>query len=306
MHTNVIPINSSRLALLANYLDRCPAAEKFYSDLDFGWIGAEGSQARSDRKYVGPVGAKPWESRILAMTFSDASVFLSASAEAILAVSRLITDPALGEKGFVGIDACCRASIESAAKAYWIVDPSVTAHDRACRGLLEHLHSALQAERLAKAMGWGQPVNELGISEASSDLEAKLTELGVSITWNRDRTIPTLDGITRPSISSQITSLVHATPYSGDKRMVYNLMSASAHATLYGILRVYTPGEKTPAGESTLDRNLDHRIVESSVGVTLMSFLAALKRVVEVMGWNAWKVWTLENMAYRVIMEGPR
>jgi hypothetical protein len=155
-------------------------------------------------------------------------------------------------------------------------------------------------------MGWGQPVNELGISEASSDLEAKLTELGVSITWNRDRTIPTLDGITRPSISSQITSLVHATPYSGDKRMVYNLMSASAHATLYGILRVYTPGEKTPAGESTLDRNLDHRIVESSVGVTLMSFLAALKRVVEVMGWNAWKVWTLENMAYRVIMEGPR
>jgi len=172
--------------------------------------------------------------------------------------------------------------------------------------LLEHIHSALQAERLPKAMGWGQPVNELGISETSSDLEAKCVELGVSITWNKDDTVPALDGITRPSISSQISSLVHATPYSGDKRMVYNLMSASAHATLYGILRVYTPGEQTPEGEPTLDRNPDHRIVESSVGVTLTSFLAVLKRVVEVMGWNTLKVYTLENMAYRVIMDGPR
>jgi hypothetical protein len=45
-----VPIDATRMELLANYLLRCPAAEKFYNDQDFAWLGTAGSQATAEQR----------------------------------------------------------------------------------------------------------------------------------------------------------------------------------------------------------------------------------------------------------------
>lgn len=147
-------------------------------------------------------------------------------------------------------------------------------------------------------------VNDLGISESTADLQAACAGWGLATQQNQN--VWYVDGVRTPSATAQIVDLVGRTLYSQDKRMVYNLMSASAHGTLYGLLRAYVPDEPTEAGEPTVVRQIDHRIIESSVGVAVMSFLANLNRVVDLMGWSWIKVTSLSKMAGALIQEGPR
>jgi hypothetical protein len=75
---------------------------------------------------------------------------------------------------------------------------------------------------------------------------------------------------------------------------------------MYGLLRSYRPADETFFGERFFERFADHRIIESAANVTLTAFIAAMERVVELMGWSYLKITSFKGMAYSVITSGPR
>jgi hypothetical protein len=239
-----LAIDAGRMELVANYLMRCPAAEKYYSDLDVAWRGAVGSQIETERGYLGPDPQHPWSERNIQSAYSMARVGLTAVAEQAMAIARLITDPTLGLHGLLGVDACCRSAVEISSRVFWLTDPSLSAHVRACRSMVDRLYSAVEAERVATAMGWK---GVSGISQTSDSVRQSCDSMGLGITGGS--LSPEVGGEKRPSATQLITALVEATPYRESRHMIYNVLSASSHGTLYGLLRSFRPTDETYQGE---------------------------------------------------------
>lgn len=55
-----------------------------------------------------------------------------------------------------------------------------------------------------------------------------------------------------------------------------------------------------------MERMVDHRLLESAVGVVMISYIVILQRVVELMGWPDYRVRSLHGMTHRVLSESPR
>jgi hypothetical protein len=299
-------IDATRMELLANYLLRCPAAEKFYNDQDFAWLGTAGSQATAERGYRGPDPSKPWEPRIVSTAYANSRVALTAVSEYAMAIARLITDPPLGPHGILGVEVCCRAAVEIGAHAYWLLDPGISAHDRVCGNLVAQLASSYEAENVGRAMQWRESVRELGISPTTEELRRKYADLGLRVTGRLRENSLAVDGISQPSARSAISDLAAATPYAAYRRIVYNTLSATAHGTLYGLMRMFVSTDEIEDGEPVVERFADHRIIEAAAGLTMTSFIVVLRRAVELMGWNDLKAISLGNMMGHVLATGPR
>src|SRR5580704_10850280 len=108
-----MPPDRSRLDVLAEFLSRPAELETRYSEVDFGWKGAAGSQAEREGSYTGPRPAEmEWNPRVTMTTRASIRLLLTCMAEQCLAVGRLITDETLGAHGILGPEACARSAVE--------------------------------------------------------------------------------------------------------------------------------------------------------------------------------------------------
>jgi hypothetical protein len=198
--------------------------------------------------------------------------------------------------------------MELGAFAYWLLDPSVSAHQRACRNLVSQLGSAYEAERVASTAGWHQTVRELGISPTVAELREKFDSLGLTITGQHgDRRRPlSVDGVATPTATASIKDLVRETPYSENAAIAYSTLSATTHGTLYGLMRMFMSTEEIANGERVIERFADHRVIEASAGLTMTAFVVVLRRAVQIMDWDHWKALTLGNMMGSILVDGPR
>jgi hypothetical protein len=300
-----MPVDPSRLALMANYLRRPAEIELFYGGYDFAWQGSQGSRAEKERVYPGTQTHDfMWHPRVQTFVHAQIRLGVTALAEQSLAIGRLITDPDIGVHGILGVEACARSAVENGAKAWWLLDPEIDAHQRIRRYWLEQLYSAFAAETLASQMGWALPVDELGFSPTSHRVRRSCLEMGLTV--GGDRRKPLVDGESRPTATDMVSDLLDATVFRESKEMVYRLLSATTHGTAYGMLRAYRPTDETHLGERIVERIADHRIIESAASVTLESFAVLMDRVVDFMGWDHWKITSFRNMVGNLVTTGPR
>ena len=170
--------------------------------------------------------------------------------------------------------------------------------------MAEQLSSAVEAESAARAMGWTKPVDELGISTTSASVKVKCRSLGLRPKVKNFDVF--VDDHRRPSASMLITQLVDATPYRRSRGMVYKVLSATNHGTLFGLLRSYESGEPTDRGEETINLIADHRAIEASAGLVMVCFMAVLNRIVTVMGWSWYRATSATSSMHSLLSRGPR
>lgn len=300
-----LPIDRSRLDLLANYLARPAEVEMFYTEEDFAWEGSAGSIADLERQHRGPAPHdRSWPPRLALFTHSLIRLWVTVMAEQSLAIARLITDPDIGVHGILGVEVCARSAVESGGKSWWLADPGINAHERIVRYQLEQLHSAFAAETLASEMQWREPVDRLGFSVTSDQVMRSCSELGLVV--GGSRRFPSIDGVVRPTTTDMVSDLLTETVFRDSKAMVYRLLSATTHGTVYGIMRAFRPTDETLRGERVVERFADHRIIESAASVTLEAFAVLFERIVVFMGWSPYKSQSFRNMVGHLVTSGPR
>ena len=299
MSFKFVPVDHDRMELVADYLRRPALIERFYSEPDISWSGAPDSIARSERAYPGP-GGTDW-SREVGTAYAAARLLVIGMAEQMLAVARIITDPELGAHGLLGTEVCCRSAVEFGTRAWWLMDPAISVRDRVSRYFVDQLYSALQAGRLEAAMGWDP--NRTG-SPSPSDLMGRCQRLGLGVTLVAGTYV--VEGQHRRGSTDLVTELVGETLYGFDREMVYRLMSATTHATLYALMRSYRIPDQDVDGEPILWRDADHRLIEASAGVALACSSCVLDRAVLLNGWSRYRAQSFKTMLYSVLADGPR
>jgi hypothetical protein len=106
----LVPVDHSRMELLANFLTRCAEAENFYSDQDIAWTGLPGSQAQAEHSFQGSDPANPWPSSVMNTTYTYGRLLLTSMAEQALGVARLITEPTIAIHGILPVEVCLKCA----------------------------------------------------------------------------------------------------------------------------------------------------------------------------------------------------
>lgn len=298
-----MPIDHDRMDLLANYLRRGPAAERDYSAQDERWRGVPGSRSEGERAFVDAVGtAAEWE-RGVNTAYAAARLGLVSMGEHSLCLARLITDPEVGVHGLLGAEVLSRSALEVGARAAWILDPMITARERVARYSVEEFNSASEYDRIMALDAGGAPSPDS--QKAVQTFKDLCESLGLKVQLNRKRWTYEVDELERPTATKAVTDLVALTPYRLDKTIVYSLLSGATHGSTHSLLRSYERAGTTAESEILMERVVDQRLIESVVGITMMSYIAILRRIVELTGWPDYRVRSLYSMTQAVLLNGP-
>ena len=180
-----------------------------------------------------------------------------------------------------------RSVMETAATAWWIMEPGIGTRSRVARVTSERLRSALEA---AKAIGNLPPtVNPADYSETEQQVHQYATDLGLTAAAGDVR----INGQVRRN-STDLISLLFETETELNRsqaRLVYPVYSGVAHGLLYGIMQFLRPADVN--GEIRLLWQIDPHITDAVVSYTLAVVIAAMDRVLAVMAWDAtnWDTW---------------
>ena len=160
--------------------------------------------------------------------------------------------------------------METAATAWWIMEPGIGARSRVARVTSERLRSALEA---AKATGNLPPtVDPADYSETETHVRQYATDLGLTAAPGDLR----IDGQVRRN-STDLISLLFETETELDRdqaRLVYPVYSGVAHGLLYGIMQFLRPVEIN--GEIRRVWQTDPQIIDAVASYTLAVVVAAM------------------------------
>lgn len=85
-------------------------------------------------------------------------------------------------------DALCRAVLEPASLAWWLLEPDIDAERRLARALVYRLNTAKATSKAIDQMGLGHDEDRSGYGELPEHVEQEITSLGPTWTVNRSRT----------------------------------------------------------------------------------------------------------------------
>lgn len=180
-----------------------------------------------------------------------------------------------------------RSIMEAGATAWWIMESGIGPRRRVARVTSERLRSAREA---AKAIIHLEgPVNPGDYSETEEQVRDYAARLGLMAAEGD----PRIDGQVRPNSTDLISSLFETeSALNGSQaRLVYPVYSGVAHGLLYGIMQFLRPTEI--AGEVRLTWQTDPHITDAVASYTLAVMIAAMDRVLAVLGWDTtpWDRW---------------
>lgn len=275
-------MDPQRINELRSLLEQAAGTAATYLDAPV-WEPASGSGGATEvaNAQVGPSG--PWgESPV-----RTAYVLTHALMDAALAHLRGLALLYVDSPPPMAPTTIARSVMESAATAWWIMQPGIGVKLRVARATSERLRSAREA---AKAIGNIPPtVNPADYSETEAHVRQYALDLGLTAVPGD----PRIDGQVRPSSTDLISSLFETETElnRNESLLVYSVYSGVAHGLLYGIMQFLRPVEIN--GEIRLVWQTDPHITDAVVSYTLAVVIAAMNGVLAVMGWDAtdWEKW---------------
>jgi hypothetical protein len=180
-----------------------------------------------------------------------------------------------------------RSVMESGATAWWLMEPGIGPRRRVARVTSERLRSAREAGKAIVHLEGSIDPSDYSETEA----QVRSYAFGLGLTAAVDD--PRIDGQVRPN-STDLIALLFETESALNQRqarLVYPVCSGVAHGLLYGIMQFLRPTEI--AGQKRLTWQTDPQIADAVVSYSLAVIIAALDRVIALMGWDAaiWEKW---------------
>jgi hypothetical protein len=182
-----------------------------------------------------------------------------------------------------------RALLESAARAWWLLDPAIEARERISRALTERLKSLHEGAKIVRAMAEGS-----GQTKDLDHVNARIDHVASIARQNDLRVIEDKGG--RPvAVAAErlsATAIVAQLLAGRDGNMefgeiAFRAWSGAPHGMLWG-LTAGLSAEPDPMGQHELIGHLRMTLgsVEQLVAIAAMAFGEAFNREVELNGWD--------------------
>lgn len=280
-------LDTARVERLVHLCHRVSMTYLEYSGHDPNWLGAPESEASREQSYcISPLTDRSWRPGFVASAYHLAQLNTALVASHALSLARLISEEAPPQGMPAAADAISRAGIEAAARAWWLLEPSIGPTERVVRYLADMVYSSYEAEEYVGALGHPKAdAASLGLFPTVSQHTRMCNELGFSFSGARSRN-PVVNGSVRPSNTSLVNQLIGDTPYRHQRKAVYSLTSGSQHATTFAILRNYVATGAARGRSREIVPLITQEAIDFSVASLLTTYIAVMRRAVYLLGWG--------------------
>jgi hypothetical protein len=296
-----IPLNLDRIARLRELLSAARRLTDGYTEADPTWAGMPGSKAAAEA-------TDPATSPALLYELNGAYAFAQVRVEAVLEYGEsiaLLCSESNGPSGSLGIDVLTRSAVETASRALWALEDGLSAERRAARYLAIEVHSAHHLDRLAEAMKLN-PREPMVVPTQMDAVKMRCNTAGLRVTMeNKER--PRVGSERLPSPTGLVLALVKDAQFAHEGKGIYELGSAVAHGASYALLRSYgiATGEQPSDRRAVFRLPVDHRIVEAAIAMLLFAYIALMKRLVELTGWDQAQFARFDEQVQSFLNDGP-
>jgi hypothetical protein len=277
-----VPLDHPRMVKLREYLELAQQLITDHTEADPTWAGLPGSKAAAETADLDSSAALLHE---LNGVYAFAQVRMFAVLEYAESIS-LLCSADDGPAGSLAIDVLTRSAVETASRAWWVLEYGLSVERRVSRYMAIEVHSANHLDRLAKAMKLSAKYPQDTATQMIA-VQKRCHKAGLKVTMETKER-PKVGNERLPSATDLVRALVEDTPFAHEDTAVYELGSGVAHGASYAMLRSYG----ISVGDQPLDRRLasrlpvDHRIVEAAVAMLLFALISLLRRVVVLTGWS--------------------
>jgi hypothetical protein len=131
-----VAVDHDACETLAALLVRGAAVEAEYAGDDMLWTGRPASEAESDAAYLGPPSAaEPWTPRAVSTAHASCRLQLVAVADHMVSLAGVLRS--LDDHGSITPLVIARVAIETASRAWWVMEPRIGGHRRVARACAE-------------------------------------------------------------------------------------------------------------------------------------------------------------------------
>jgi hypothetical protein len=243
-------------------------------------VGSEGAAEVANTE-TGPAG--PWGENPVRTTHALVHALMDTVLTHVRALALLYVD----EPPAMATATVARSVMEAAATAWWIMEPGIGTRGRVARVTSERLRSSREATKAIVHLA--EPVNPSDYSETEDQVRNYAIGLGLQAAAGH----PRIDRQVRPSSTDLIAGLFETESAldRSQSRPVYPVYAGVAHGLLYGIMQFLRPVEAD--GQIILRWQTDPHVIDAVVSYTLTVMIAAMDRIIAVMGWDAatWDTW---------------
>jgi hypothetical protein len=280
-------LDPGRMARLVALSARARDVFLEYQTEDPDWAGLPGSCAEVEQSFRGShLPDRSWRPGIVSSIYNLAQLNTSVVVSHIGSLTRLISDESPASAMPAAADAVSRAGIEAAARAWWLLDPTIDLVERTARYMGDMVYSSYEAEEYAATLG--HPKSEVALLGLFPTVEAHTgmcSDLGLVVTGARSRR-PIINGVARPKSTDLVSALVADTPFRGNRKAVYSMTSGSGHATTFSLLRDYMGTGITRNKSREIVPVLTQEAIDFSLATLLTCYIAVMKRAVVILGWG--------------------
>ena len=248
------------------------------------WEPVTGSEADAELRNAEQGPAGPWGDLPVRTAYALADVGIKAALDQLTAL-QILTEPITPALGTTVVS---RSAVEIGSGVWWLMEPGIGARRRVARCMAEEVESALRADQAATKLGGGSDLQEY--LDQKERVRARLDGLGLPITGGGYS--PSVDGEERPDATTLTTDCLSQV-LGQASAVVYNVYSAVAYGTQYGLMQHYVAD---PAHPGSLKWTGSRPVMEASVQAALVACLVSVDRIIAVMGWDPtpWNLWKPE------------
>src|SRR4051812_33173785 len=261
-------------------LDRLVAASRQLQQ-ERRHLPAAESQAMSERAEGSELtGKPPWDENPAAAAHETAGVVIVGAEDHATALVRLLRDPIAPLFAHIVL---ARACLEHAAKAWWMLDPTIGVRLRIARGLNERLYSFAEVARLPLSDETRETAKERALALVAQAEGHSFRKLPA-----KRREPATLEE-RRPTQSDIVGQLLKAGDDETLGRVTYRFYSAVAHGSVFGLLQSASrtaPGLPQTPGTTWAAFATNSADVNNLLSGVIMGLGAAYNRRVELFGWT--------------------
>lgn len=227
-----------------------------------------------------PRWAAAWGNKPVADVLSIASMQMAAAGDHVRSLANLLNEP-----GAYATAAVARAALETAARAFWLLDPAIGVRVRIARGMTLRLHSLRESLKLPLQDSVRRHVQDR-IRRIVDGAKTKGLQSGPpgggKVVW-----------ILKP-MPSATDAVGDLFPGSDLGQTAYRDLSAAAHGTLWGLVSMLeTRGDPVGVHDNLGAPVLSLGTIITRVGVSVLGFVEAADRQLHLYGWDAsgWHAW---------------
>lgn len=243
---------------------------------------APGSQVEHEMLHNDEVrlDSSEWGSVPVEAAYSVGATTILAASYNLASLSQLLSPN--HELSLFGFQVVTRSIVEASARAWWLLDPKLSARQRVARSLTERLHSVRQSELAERAARRDIPaavsVSEDNVSAQLVELCAEAARLGLREDRNDHDKLLGFEDARRTNATTLVRRFLDDIGFHSGE-VVYRFYSAIVHATSYAILQYFAAVDTNTQGQlRSVQPRLEFAAVGNAAVLGLSSYLAVLER----------------------------